>query len=492
MSITGRLKLAFLGMIIVPQLVLVLLLFLTWPIIGGSIDLRNTYEVNRERELELTSLTGEVRYALREHPERLEDDDYLQELIERYGQWESAIRVEQGGRLIGESPWLAGLEVPEVPEVPEVMASSEETMKHDGKHYYVLRIAETNGGDTSITLLLKYETLPFYLQPLIMLIFLVSIAATLFILAYLVSGSLTRPLGKLRRAAEHIEAGHLDYQLEPMKNHEIGQVRDAFENMRLRLKESIDQSVQVEHNRKELISNISHDLKTPITAIKGYVEGLLDGVANTEEMQLKYIQTIYKKATEMDVLINELFLYSKLDLNEEPYELRTFNLVSYLEDYLEECRYDIEKTSVRLTVDIPTNASLPVFADGEKLSRVLSNILDNSLKYMKRMPDEVDKQIEVSLREEQGMAVIGIRDSGPGIDEEALPHIFDRFYRAEQSRNSALGGSGLGLAIVKRIVEGHGGQVDARSRPGEGSLILLRLPLVQENNTASITDERGG
>jgi len=487
MSITGRLKLAFLAMIIVPQLVLVLVLVLTWPIIGGSIDLRNAYEVNREREQELISLTGEVRYVLREDPDRLADNAYLQELIGQYDQWQSAIRVEQGGRLIGESPWLAGVDLSVVSGEPE------ETMKHGAKHYYVARLAQTgDGGDLSVTLLLNYDPLPFYLRPLIMMLFLFSIAATLFILAYVVSGSLTRPLGKLRRAAEHIEAGNLDYQLEPMKNNEIGQVRDAFENMRLRLKQSIDQSVQVELNRKELISNISHDLKTPITAIKGYVEGLLDGVANTEEMQLKYIQTIYKKATEMDVLINELFLYSKLDLNEEPYELRTFNLVGYLEDYLEECRYDIEKTSVRLTVDIPTNASLPVFADGEKLSRVLSNVLDNSLKYMKRMPDEADKQIEVSLREEQGMAVIGIRDSGPGIDEEALPHIFDRFYRAEQSRNSALGGSGLGLAIVKQIVEGHGGQVDACSTPGEGSLILLRLPLAREGNTASITDERGG
>ena len=487
MSITGRLKLAFLAMIIVPQLVLVLVLVLTWPIIGGSIDLRSAYEVNREREQGLISLTGEVRYVLREDPDRLADSAYLQELIGQYDQWQSAIRVEQGGRLIGESPWLVGV------DLSGVMGEPEETMKLGAKHYYVARLTQTgDGGDMSVTLLLNYDPLPFYLRPLIMMLFLFSIAATLFILAYVVSGSLTRPLGKLRRAAEHIEAGNLDYQLEPMKNNEIGQVRDAFENMRLRLKQSIDQSVQVELNRKELISNISHDLKTPITAIKGYVEGLLDGVANTEEMQLKYIQTIYKKATEMDVLINELFLYSKLDLNEEPYELRTFNLVGYLEDYLEECRYDIEKTRVRLTVDIKANASLPVFADGEKLSRVLSNVLDNSLKYMKRMPEEADKHIEVSLREEQGMAIIAIRDSGPGIDEEALPHIFDRFYRAEQSRNSALGGSGLGLAIVKQIVEGHGGQVDARSAPGEGSLILLRLPLAREGNTASITDERGG
>ena len=473
MSITGRLKLAFLGMIIVPQLVLVLVLFLTWPIIGNSIDLLNAYEINREREQELIGLTGEVSYVLREEAGKLNESDYAQELIDRYDQWESAIRIEYNGSVIAQTPWLEGV------VTTSATPNEDETLKYGGSHYFVAHLVES--GETSagfeVSLFLNYDPLPFYFRPLVMLLSLISVAITLFVLAYLVSGSLTRPLGKLRRAAEQIEAGNLDYQLEAMKNNEIGQVRNAFESMRLRLKQSINQSAQLELNRKELISNISHDLKTPITAIKGYVEGIQDGVANTEEMRNKYIQTIYKKATEMDGLIDELFLFSKLDLNEEPFEMKTINLVGFLEDYLEESRYDIEKSDVELEVHIHTGAKLPVLADPEKLSRVLSNVINNSLKYMRRMPADNEKRIAVNLSVASEQAVIAISDSGPGIEKEALPHIFDRFYRAEQSRNSALGGSGLGLAIVKQIIEGHGGKVHAESELGYGSTIVLTLPI---------------
>lgn len=472
MSITGRLKLAFLAMLIVPQLVLVLVMFLAWPIIGSSIDVFNAYEVNREREQELIGLTGEVSYVLREDPGKLSNPDYAQQLIDRYDQWESAIRIEREAALIAQTPWLEGVD--KAITVP----NEEETLKYGGKHYFVAHMMQVSEGERfEVRLFLNYDPLPFYFRPLVMLLFIISIAITLFVLAYLVSGSLTRPLGKLRSAAEQIEAGNLDYQLEAMKNNEIGQVRNAFESMRLRLKQSIDQSAQVEINRKELISNISHDLKTPITAIKGYVEGIRDGVANTEEMRVKYIQTIYKKATEMDGLIDELFLFSKLDLNEEPFEMKTINLVGYLEDYLEESRYDIEKSGVGLDVTIHSGPRLPVLADREKLSRVLSNVINNSLKYMRRMPAEIDKRIAVHLSVKGQEAVIAISDSGPGIEREALPHIFDRFYRAEQSRNSALGGSGLGLAIVKQVVEGHGGRVHADSELGRGSTIVLTLPL---------------
>ncbi|MFS0727935.1 sensor histidine kinase [Paenibacillus sp. 1P07SE] len=477
MSITGRLKLAFLAMLVAPQLLLVGVLLLAWPIIGDNIDLFNAYEVNREREQELIGLTGEVNYVLREDAEKLSNPAYAGELIDRYGQWESAIRIEREGQLIAETSWIEGI------DAGQVIQGEAETVKYGGKHYFVTQLTPPSASSDrglSVTLFLNYDPLPFYFRPLIMLLFLISIAITMFVLAYLVSQSLTRPLEKLRRAAEQIEAGNLDYRLDAMKNNEIGQVRNAFESMRLRLKQSIEERDQIDTNRKGLIAGISHDLKTPITAIKGYVEGILDGVANTDEMRTKYIRTVYKKATEMDGLIDELFLFSKLDLNEEPYEMRTVNLLRYLEDYLEECRFDIEKTGADLDVVIQAGRELPVLADREKLSRVLSNVINNSLKYMARMPASAEKRISVILTEGAGEAQIEIRDTGPGIEREALPHIFDHFYRAEQSRNSALGGSGLGLAIVKQIVLGHGGRVYAESEHGQGSSIVLTLPLAQQ------------
>jgi signal transduction histidine kinase len=173
----------------------------------------------------------------------------------------------------------------------------------------------------------------------------------------------------------------------------------------------------------------------------------------------------------MDRLIDELFLFSKLDLKRLPFDLETTDLAAYMRDSVEELRLDPRLEGVSIAFSYTGGEPVPVTADREKLHRVIMNIISNSLKYM----NKAQKEIRIELIDNQKEATVMIRDNGAGIEDAALPHIFDRFYRAELSRNTATGGSGLGLAIVKQIVEGQGGHVWAESRIEEGTSIYFTL-----------------
>jgi signal transduction histidine kinase len=291
------------------------------------------------------------------------------------------------------------------------------------------------------------------------------------LLTYFVSRSIVMPLKALRRAAEQIKEGNLEYVVKSESKDEIGELFAAFEQMRGKLKHSVHLQLQYEENRKELISNISHDLKTPVTSIKGYVEGILDGVADTPEKLDKYIKTIYAKATDMDRLIDELFLFSKLDLHNLPFHFEKVDLVSFLKDCTEELYFDMDEKGISLTLDPAKQASYMVAADREKLKRVILNVLENAVKYM----DQPQGLITIRLTEQEDWVLVQIQDNGHGIPAESLPHIFERFYRADPSRSSNSGGSGLGLAIVKQIIEGHGGEIRATSEIGVGTSIYFTL-----------------
>ncbi|MGG3518728.1 HAMP domain-containing sensor histidine kinase [Bacillus pseudomycoides] len=296
------------------------------------------------------------------------------------------------------------------------------------------------------------------------------------LLSYFVSRSVIKPILILTDATGRIKEGDLHFQIPVTSHDEIGQLNQAFEEMRQKLKESIEVQAQYEENRKELISNISHDLKTPITSIIGYVEGIKDGVANTPEKMNRYLTTIYTKATHMDTLIDELFLFSKLDLNRVPFHFETIELYLFMVDVIEEIQMDLSKDGIHLSLQSFSESPLYVTADREKVKRVISNLIHNSVKYM----DKPQKEITVTLLEEADMAIVRVTDNGSGIATDTLPYIFERFYRAEQSRNSSTGGSGLGLAIAKQIVEEHGGKIWAESELGESTSIFFSLKKVQE------------
>ena len=288
--------------------------------------------------------------------------------------------------------------------------------------------------------------------------------------------SILRPLNQLQEATKKIRDGNLDFTLDVEADDEIGMLCQDFEEMRLRLKESAEEKIQYDKESKELLSNISHDLKTPITAIKGYVEGIQDGVASSPEKLSKYIRTIYNKANDMDRLIDELTFYSKIDTNRIPYAFSKINVSEYFWDCVEEVGLDMETRGIELGYFNYVDEEVMVIADAEQLKRVINNIIGNSLKYL----DKRKGIINIRIKDDGDFVQIVIEDNGKGIAAKDLPYIFDRFYRSDTSRNSSKGGSGIGLSIVKKIVEDHGGRIWATSKEGIGTEIHFVLRKYQE------------
>lgn len=288
--------------------------------------------------------------------------------------------------------------------------------------------------------------------------------------------SIVKPIALLKVATENIKQGNLNFSVRAEANDEIGELCIGFEEMRKKLKEQIDISMQYERENKELISNISHDLKTPITAIKGYIEGIQDGVADTPEKMERYLRTVYTKANDMERLIEELFLYSKLDSNSMTYSFVKLNLNDYFEDCIEEISMDLESRHIELGFFNYADKDVLIIADPEQLKRVIMNIVNNSAKYI----GDRKGLINVRIREEAEFVQIEIEDNGKGIAKSELGHIFDRCYRTDASRNSAQGGSGLGLSIAKKIVEEHGGRIWATSKENIGTSICFVLRKYEE------------
>ena len=275
------------------------------------------------------------------------------------------------------------------------------------------------------------------------------------------------PIKELNLAMCKIKEGNFDYRLVSDSKGEIGELYRNYEDMRLRLKESTEEKVRQEKQSRELISNISHDLKTPITAVKGYVEGIMDGVADTPEKMEKYIKTIYNKANDMDKLINELTIYSGIDNNRIPYNFHRINVADYFGDCVEEVGLDLESRNIELNYSNVVSPDTMIIADPEQMKKVINNIISNSVKYI----DKPKGIIDIHILDEVDSVRIEIEDNGKGIAAKDLPNIFERFYRTDASRNSSQGGSGIGLSIVTKIIEDHGGYIWATSKEGEGTCI---------------------
>jgi signal transduction histidine kinase len=288
--------------------------------------------------------------------------------------------------------------------------------------------------------------------------------------SYHFSRSLITPVSRLKEAAVQISEGDLSRGIAEVGEGEVRELSRTLELMRIKLKESIYLQQKYDENRRFLVSSISHDLKTPVTSIKGYIEGIIDGVAHTPEKMQEYLDTARSKAILVNAMIDDLLLYSRLDLNQIPFHFQRTELASYFEDCVSDHLYEFQKAGITLMLALQWKDTVYALVDRDRFGRVVQNILDNARKYARTEQGHVD----IVLRETRTSAIIEIRDNGPGIPEEHLRHIFDRFYRADASRKSADGG-GLGLAIAKQIVEGHEGKIWAKSVVGEGTSIMISL-----------------
>jgi len=318
------------------------------------------------------------------------------------------------------------------------------------------------------------------MQAVIMLILIIIV--TDLVLVIWLYRSILRPLNLLTDATKKIKDGDLDFTLptEPESTDELEQLCEDFEEMRIQLKKQIDTRLQYEQDTIELISNISHDLKTPLTAIKGYAEGILDGVADTPQKQQKYLKTIYTKASDMTVLVDELSFFSKIDTNIVPYNFQIVGVDDFFNDCVDEMSLDTEVKNVTLDYISKLSPEQRIIADREQLRRVMNNLIGNSVKYM----DKDEGSILVLSEDDGDYVKISVQDNGSGIPEKDIPFIFDRFYRADSSRNSKKGGSGLGLAITKKIIEDHNGTISVESVLGRGTCISFTLLKEEAPNAA--------
>ena len=280
------------------------------------------------------------------------------------------------------------------------------------------------------------------------------------------------PIRDLQMAVNAVSNGEMDYELDIKDDNEFAGLYEEFENMRYILKESIEERNKYDALTKEVIGNISHDLKTPLTAIKGYAEGIMDGVAATPDRIDKYVRTIYSKAADMAVLVDELSYFTKIYQREEKFNFKEVNVNRYFSECVADMALDLETKEIQLLYQCYVSEDTVLTLDAEKIKRVIANIVGNAVKYIYHQQGI----ILVNISEDDQSVTVMIRDNGKGIEEDELPYIFERFYRTDSSRNSRTGGSGLGLAIAKKIIDEHNGKIWAESEPGKGTVIYFSIP----------------
>ena len=281
--------------------------------------------------------------------------------------------------------------------------------------------------------------------------------------------TMVNPINRLKLATRNIKDGNLDFDMDVSGKDEISELCRDFDEMRERLKENAEEKVRADAESKELISNISHDLKTPITTIKGYVEGIMDGVADTPEKLDRYVKTIYNQACDMDKLIDELTFYSKIDSNKIVYNFTKIYVNEYFEGCAKEYSIELDSKGIEFIYESSLPDNVIMMADAEQFKKVINNIINNSVKYM----GKENGTIRISVKDLGTKIGMDISDNGQGIPAKALPFIFDRFYRADSSRSQHSGGSGIGLSIVKKIIYDHDGTIGVDSEEGKGTTMHI-------------------
>lgn len=324
---------------------------------------------------------------------------------------------------------------------------------------------------------MKAEVRTFFVSYMgvVFIIALLIIILTNGILSSRVAKSLIEPLDLLSYGAGKIEEGNLDFKMNYQGNDEFAKVCADFDKMRIRLKESVEMQLRYEENRKELVVGISHDLRTPLTTIKGYVKGLKDGVANTPEKRERYHDIIYNKACDMDMLVDKLFLFSKLDTGKFPFHFEKVYCNEFLKSFFKSALDEFEGKGLNLSYENNCNDNIMINIDSEEINRVLVNILENSAKY--KLKDYGNVNIMVNTQGNN--IVLKVKDDGPGVLEENLSRLFVSFYREDAARTNTSEGSGLGLSISEHIVKAHGGKITAENM--NGLIITITLPISIED-----------
>lgn len=493
MKLKTRLIIAFITVITIPVLLSVTILCVMGRYQMSAID--KAYEISGttvesfSNSMTVISQVTEKPYKelsemARKSPQKMEDATSLEEFNKKLRDKKSYLLVRKEDTIIyvGTEMEEADHVILQLPEYGESESTSKNGVYLGGEVQALVKQVDflyRDGDEGSAYIVSDVgNMIPEVEEFLVSMVFCVILVLvfTGALLIFWIYRGVMQPLGKMQLAAKNIKEGNLDFELTPTSDDELGQLCQDLEDMRKRLKDNVEEKIKYDKENKELISNISHDLKTPVTTIKGYAEGIMDGVADTPEKMERYIRTIYNKATEMNTLINELTLYTKIDTNRIPYNFNTLSVNAYFDDCAEDLAVEMESRNVEFGYFNYVADDVKIIADAEQIKRVVHNIVNNSLKYM----DKPKGKINLRVKDVGDFVQVELEDNGKGIAAKDLPNIFDRFYRTDASRNSSKGGSGIGLSIVKKIIEDHGGKIWATSREETGTTMYFVIRKYQE------------
>ncbi len=286
-----------------------------------------------------------------------------------------------------------------------------------------------------------------------------------------------KPMEQLKQGFDEIAKGNYQVSIEPEVENEFTQLIYAFNEMASKLQASERSNQEYEKNRKTLVANISHDLKTPITSIQGYLEVILEGCVSEPEKIKRYLETIYSNTAYMNKLIDDLFLFSKLDMDKLEMKYEVLSIGAYLDDLAAELKFEFEERQLKFSYQNRTDRDYAVNIDGKRVYQGIRNIIDNAMKY----GPEQNLKVTMELYAQKDDICIDIADNGPGIPEEQLPHIFNRFYRIDTERSKDFVSTGLGLAIAKELIEAQGGTISVASTGEAGSRFTIKLPIIKSS-----------
>lgn len=329
---------------------------------------------------------------------------------------------------------------------------------------------------------------PFFIKLIIVWVISITVIVlfTGFGITMYLSRSILTPLRELKADIKKLTEGSFEFEIAYSEDSEISELCVMLDKLRIKLKDNVRKQLDYERERNMLIANISHDLKTPITSIKGYVEGVIDGVADTPEKQERYLKTVLSKAELMDELIDNLSMYSKLELKKIPFCFRYTDICGFISNETAEYIPELLQEDMETELNIPSHAII-VRIDRTKMRRVISNIIGNAVKYKK----EGKGKITIGIAEFNRGAVISFHDNGIGISESETDKVFEGFYRSDLSRSSGIKGNGLGLSITKQIIEESGGRIWIKSREGIDTQVNIYLPVYDEKAEDIEDSERG-
>lgn len=306
----------------------------------------------------------------------------------------------------------------------------------------------------------------------IVLLFIIAIV----VISFITSKTIVGPIKQITEMANEIAKGNYEHEIKYKSKNELGILAESFNEMRQRVKTSMEEQSLADKKQKEMIAGIAHDLRTPLTSVKGYLEGLRDGIADTPEKQKRYMDIIYSSTCDTEKMLDELLTISKLELGSVTLNCERVEISDFI-GYAKQIGEELEKQDFDFEIIDKTKGSVILNLDTDSFSRVINNIISNSIKYRNK---DIRGKIEITVFEYKNTVLFEISDNGMGVDKESLPRIFDTLYRADKARSDVRNGSGLGLAICKQIVEMHGGLIWAQSELGNGLSIFISLPIADK------------